>query len=69
MAEFGFIYAETPGPTPSSIAKSKELPALKLIDVPILIHLFNYFLACVATSYVTPVLSHFFHKLFLSFQF
>jgi hypothetical protein len=54
---------ETPGPTPSSRVKSKELPSLKwtsnhwntkLINVPILIfiHLFN--------EYALPVLSHFF---------
>lgn len=56
---------------PSSRAKSKASPSLKLtstywntklISVPILIfiHLFNYLLAYVAKSYAMPILFHFF---------
>jgi len=72
VAEFVFLfYVETPGPMPSSRAKSKEAPSLKLtstyrktklISVPILIciNLFSYLLACVAKSYAMSVLFHFF---------
>jgi hypothetical protein len=54
---------------PSSRAKSKESPPLKLtptywntkliyVPIRIFIHLFNYFLAYVAKSYAMPVLFH-----------